>query len=282
MCTAEKDLEDYVNKINFNDQELLRDFLSRVNNNKPGALIRLGDGEAKLAGFPEDIDEDTLNRQLEIWFGERRFTARDIDDMREDLIRAIKSCSHLCLPTSMRTFAKNTNGDFTKDAKNCQALWRFLKNESLISQDRTIGTAVIHKHAQHTKWFAELFRKKRHFVFITRSASAVNNIVSAFKINDFEAHIIPGETWSRKGPTSDHFPERYHEVKSFLKGLPRGAVGIVGGGVLAKSYCCDIQEAGGIAFDCGALLDAWAGDIPKERQRNIEGDSKMTLGHLTS
>jgi hypothetical protein len=50
--------------------------------------------------------------------------------------------------------------------------------------------------------------------------------------------------------------------------------------VLGKIYCADIASAGGAAFDCGALFDTWAYDIPRQRRNNMPDADMLTVAHL--
>lgn len=56
-----------------------------------------------------------------------------------------------------------------------------------------------------------------------------------------------------------HFPTVYDRTLAELS-VPRpGAVFLVAGGLLGKIYCDRIKQLGGIAFDIGAVVDAWMG-----------------------
>ncbi|MHA7886989.1 GT-D fold domain-containing protein [Roseicyclus sp.] len=273
-------LAEIVGGARFDDDAVLGLFLDRVKSRQPTSLIRLGDGEGKLLGHVERGDTAMVRNQLRIWFGDRDFAEEDIHTLRTGLLEAIETASFLGLPKTGRTFATDADGNPTTDAVFCQAIWRVLQTGGILDRHDVLGSAMIHRHAQIGRWFATLLGLGRPMVFVTRTRIAVNRLVGNFGIRDYSVHLIPGETWSREDPVSDHFPTRFHEVRAALARIAPGSIGLVGAGVLGKIYCSDIADAGGAAFDCGALFDAWASDIPKQRRANMPDPSKLTVAWL--
>ncbi|MCA2008851.1 GT-D fold domain-containing protein [Tritonibacter mobilis] len=277
------DLNNFLNKLNFNNQAILDAFKRDCLKGEPSSLIRLGDGEAKILGQAQKNNPNTVERQLKIWFGDRDFSNSEINEIRSDLLDSVIKAKYICAPTPERTFRLNPDDSFTNDANHCQELWRVLKEVRSFPAEKYVGSAVIHKHAQISKWFSEIFKLDRKFIFVTRSTKAIFRIAEAFSLRSFEAHILPGESWSRKERTSSHFPVRYRQVRDAL-GSPstEGAIALIGGGILAKTYCRDVENAGGMAFDCGALFDGWADEVPEQRRANMGDLKKMSVGYLSS
>lgn len=77
------------------------------------------------------------------------------------------------------------------------------------------------------------------------------------------SYVIPGE--SRLGRPQDaadrgtHFPQVFDRLLQEIHVPHPGAVFLVAGGLLGKIYCHRIKQLGGIAFDIGAVVDAWMG-----------------------
>ncbi|MCB8835932.1 hypothetical protein [Aurantimonas sp. VKM B-3413] len=262
----------------FDGRGLFADFLSRCASRQPAGLVRLGDGEGCLIGYPKYVASNLLRAQLGRWFGAREFSEQEIMRLRSDVISAVRDATHLCLPTPSRL--SPSDGKLTKDAGLVRALWQTLLDEGIVRPEIVIGEASLHLWIQRQRKLAELFRQNHHFVFITRSAAAVANIVGAFGLRDYEEHIVPAETWSRKEPVSTHYPGRYNEIRERLTNLPSYSLGIVGAGILAKVYVADMMRAGSAAVDVGSLFDGWANDIPAARKMLAADGERLTAAYL--
>jgi hypothetical protein len=273
-------LADIVRNTAIGDDAILGRFLDRAKASLPTCLIRLGDGEGKLLGYPDHIDPASVANQVRIWFGDRAFEDEEILELRTQLLSATAAATFIGLPTQARTFATDPDGAFTRDASNCQALWSVLHDSGIIDRHDLFGSAMIHRNAQVKRWFATLLGLGRPVVFVTRTHIAVNRLVGAFGIEDYHVHLVPGETWSRKETSSTHFPERFHAVRQALARCAPGTIGLGGSGGRGKIDCADIARAGGAAFDCGALFDTWAGDIPHQRRNNMPDADMLTVAHL--
>jgi hypothetical protein len=272
---------DFCRSFKFDDRDRFQDFVRAAREGRPASFIRLGDGEAKLIGYPDKISTDLVRRQMHIWFGTTDMSEAEILDLRSALLTATQNATHIGMPAPGRTGEPGEIDGFSRDAVNCQALWARIQETSILSPEKTLATANVHTWSQKTRALADLLQLPSRFLFITRSPNAVGRIAEVFALQNYEAFIVPGEVWSRKdGGRSSHYPERFTEISHHLRQLPPKTVALVGAGILGKVYCELIRSAGGAAFDCGALFDAWADDIPLQRKNLTKDAELMTAQHL--
>ena len=268
-----------VRNLQLDDMAVFHALMERIRAGAPCAMIRLNDGEAKIVGYPKYFSRDVVDVQLQIWFGHSDIPDQDLLTLRADLLEGLRQPGvYLGLPRPDRLDARDADGRVARDAELSGVLWKTLFEEGVVHAETLCGGAAIHKWLHSSRKLVDLVETARHCVFVNRSIDAVCNVTKALGLKSFSFHGIPGESWSRF--VSSHYPTRFFEVMDELAAEQRGAVGIIGAGVLGKLYCLQLYDAGCAALDMGAVFDGWAGDIPSERFRMVQANQDWSAAHL--
>ena len=71
-----------------------------INKRQPLSLIRLGDGESQILNYPETLNGNDLEAQLNLWFGVDTPKSSEIRELRKQLIHSCQRASVLGIPTT--------------------------------------------------------------------------------------------------------------------------------------------------------------------------------------
>ncbi len=219
----------------------------------PLSLVRLGDGEGRLLGFPEIVDKAELDVSLQIWFGRTDFPTADLAALALELRAATRAADIVGLPRPSQAQQPEYRPVF-------DALDRF----DLLAHAPLLTDAAIHRYLQIGLFYRELL-DRLPFCGLVTCRDLAPEIARVFRIGHVEQHLIPGET-QHPGPLpGEHFPTRFRELWKTLTVPFPGAVFLVGAGAPGKIYCHWIKQRGGIALDIGSMCDAWA-DVGRLRK----------------
>ena len=219
----------------------------------PLSLVRLGDGEGRLLGFPEIVDKAELDTSLQIWFGRTDFATADLAALALELRAAVRAADIVGLPRPSQAGQPEYRPVF-------EAIPRF----DLLAHAPLLADAAIHRYLQIGLFYRELL-DRLPFCGLVTCRDLAPEIARVFRLGCVEQHLIPGEA-QHPGPVSgEHFPARFRTLRDTLTVPFRGAVFLVGAGALGKIYCHWIKQRGGIALDIGSLCDAWA-DVGRLRK----------------
>ena len=213
----------------------------------PLSLVRLGDGEGRLLGFPEIVDKAELDVSLQIWFGRTDFDPADLAALAVELRGAIQTADVVGLPRPSQAEQPEYRPVF-------DALDRF----GLLPHAPLLTDAAIHRYLQIGLFYRDLL-DGLPFCGLVTCRDLAADVARVFRVGRVEQHLIPGEAQYPGPLRGEHFPARFRELRETLTVPFRGAVFLVGAGALGKIYCRWIKERGGIALDVGSLCDAWAG-----------------------
>jgi hypothetical protein len=227
--------------------EILPRLRRRIAEGGPFALIRLGDGEGRLLGYPELVDKAELDTSLQIWFGRTDFDPGALAALALELREATLAADVLGLP---------------RPAQLAFAEWRAilapLERFGLLDNGPLLTDTAIHRYLQIGLFYRDLLTGLPFCgVLSCRDLSA--RLARVFRIDRVEQYLVPGETRYPGLARGEHYPARFFELKETLRVPFPGAVFLVGAGALGKIYCHWIKQRGGIALDIGSICDAWAG-----------------------
>lgn len=241
--------------------------------------IRLGDGEAKILGYPKYVSRGILDTQLKIWFGNRSFSEAEIHSIRTNLIQAIQKCSVVGLPTAHRINNGLKNGPQSLDARMCTVLYLSLTDEKIEFESKAVD-ASSHFWLQSSKSIKNIIANKR-VLFISKSSDIGDRFVTAGLIEDYEVLVTPAETWSRTSPSSTHYPEVFERIVGHIQNCPINCnIAIIGAGPLGKIYSNLLKEKLVSSVDMGSIIDAWTDTIPDKRV-SLKKNEKFRLNWLT-
>jgi hypothetical protein len=98
---------------------------------------------------------------------------------------------------------------------------------------------------------------------ITCHAKLADVLSTSYGVTIDAVHLIPPEqkyaTGFSDARSCRHYPHVFEELREELAKARPGQVFLVAAGVLGKTYCLWIKQAGGIAIDIGSAADFWCG-----------------------
>ncbi len=219
----------------------------------PLSMVRLGDGEGRLLGFPEIVDKAELDVSLQIWFGHTNFHPADLAALSLELRAATRAADIVGLPRASQAGQPEYRPVF-------DALDRF----DLLPHAPLLTDAAIHRYLQIGLFYRALL-DRLPFCGLVTCRHLAPEVTRVFRIGHVEQYLIPGEARHPGPMPGEHFPTRFHELRDTLAVPFPGAVFLVGAGAPGKIYCHWIKQRGGIALDIGSLCDAWA-DVGRLRK----------------
>lgn len=233
--------------------DVLSLILKKIKKKEPLSVIRLGDGEGRMLGYPEFVtkkDEcgEGLDFSLNIWFGHGDFSEASLIDLSLQLRQAVSGADIIGLPRKKQFHA---HGAYRLVL---EAMERFkLGNPQQVYTD-----AAIHRYLQFGLFYSYLLNNLDFVGLITGRKHLAAIIQDTFTIKHVEPHLIPEEAFYSNVQVEEHFPSRFDALKHEIHVPYKGAVYLVGAGALGKIYCNWIKKAGGIAIDIGSICDSWS------------------------
>lgn len=244
-----------------------------IDTRTPFSLIRLGDGEGNLISKLEGrlkgnaFVDACFQRIVKMMFGED-FSDFDlfIEKVKPYFFSSLKNADVLGFFTGYNylNFLQQNNIRANRPIAGRLETISFVDKYS--NPQNTILTSAVATHNLH--FVNDLKEKIRGLDFlglITCHPDLGEALKVKLGIKETSTYLIKGEASSekdRKGCESSlrpHFPDTFQHLIDEIEVPYRGALFVVGGGLLGKIYCNVIKEKGGIALDLGSILDAWAG-----------------------
>ncbi len=246
--------------------DVLSIILQKIKDKEALSLIRLGDGEGRLLGYPElvgkvqtdqsDTDSKYLDYSLNIWFGCCDYDGTQLEDLSMQLRQAVLNADIIGLPRQ-KQFYKHGAYRLVFDA---------MQQFDLSRAHHVYTDAAIHRYLQFGLFYSEILDNQDFVGLVTGRKGLASIIKQTFNIKNVQAHIIPEEAHYATCPVAEHFPGRFESLKTEIKPPFTGAIYLVGAGALGKIYCDWIKQAGGIAIDIGCICDSWAKEGRKMRK----------------
>lgn len=241
--------------------------LSRLMQDKPLSLLRIGDGESiALNGFNEYSKyHNVLKRQLGF-----SPPIEHAEQIRENLIQAYKGADIIGIPQH-------------KNIESLNSGWRQAQE-------------MLDKYApDHTKEYCSIdigydFLNAGYFNDLLQDRKELNYIScrnldlqfsSTWNISVVNSYIISPEAKFTSGYAgAKHYPDQFNKAARWMDVRNvKGQLLLVGAGVIGKIYCNWWRDLGGISFDIGSVFDEWAGKATRgpERGLDVEVNSKFKL-----
>jgi tetratricopeptide (TPR) repeat protein len=137
---------------------------------------------------------------------------------------------------------------------------------------------VIHYDLLLSGALERLLTGKTWIGLVSCHAGLPEALMRRFNIQHVEFYQIPGEVGRRhilgqESTSGEHFPGRYDNLRAELATAPAGRLYLVAAGILGKVYCRQLQQAGGVVVDIGAVADLWMGkptrDFPVNSNNHV-------------
>jgi len=215
-----------------------------VTERRPFSLIRLGDGEARLLGYPDFHDVNELQHSLLIWYGKYRpLDGKVMLPLKAQVVTAAQNANILGLPK--------------KKAKN--KMHRVLVSQLIGKLDlikHEIAHCTVTREIQRQGWWRNLISEQDAISVI--GCFDVRQTLCAIGVKDVRWYPVPSEAKYVK-PIAQHYPQRHNElIEELERDVNLGDLFFVGAGPNGKVYCDVIKQQGGIAIDIGSVMDGWA------------------------
>lgn len=263
--------QSFVSHLEFQSLEFVTGLIEvAIMNNQPFSVIRLGDGEGRVLGYPEFYNEDDkrLLNNLSLWLRKHdidRIGVRQlVPKLQQILYDAAMDADVLGLPSD-RTSRSNTGGilrlnasQCREDSMACSSIYKYLRAYNFPFGQKWIASEFNTRNIYKLNQF--YFLQNLPFIGIISSYNLKDKVAQAYQIKEVVHYAIPPERPDTKTDClTSHYPDAIDRINSELKVPFTGAVFLVGAGLFGKFYCHLIKQRGGIAIDVGSLLDGWAG-----------------------
>ena len=233
--------------------DVLSFLLQKQKAGEPASLIRLGDGEGRMLGYPEIVkkssdDANGLDHSLRIWFGKDDYDPGELQDISLQLRLAVKNADIIGLPR-----LKQYNAHLPY-----RYVWQAITQFHLLNNTQNITDAAIHRYLQFGLFYRLLLENLDFVGLVTGRPQLAAIVKDTFNIEEVKQYLIPAEAIHPGGLGGEHYPDRFLSLKTELQVPYQGAVFLVGAGALGKIYCDWIKRQGGIAIDIGSICDSWS------------------------
>jgi hypothetical protein len=229
-------------------------------NKTPLSIIRLGNGESAVIGFPEFTPKNEFLRNLKVFFGKNKLSREQQHNFVKEVRLAVRHADVVGVVGGVEV------NKFT-------VVRYFLDYYELIESEAKIANLSLHRNLQEEDLFKSFMQDLDEIGVIT-CRDVADLIKEHFNIKNVLVYKIPEEAKfaSDKDTVQRHYPERFEEIRATLKVNRPGMLFLVGAGPLGKVYCRWIKEMGGIALDVGSIFDSWAGLKTRKFMENANGN----------
>ena len=221
----------------------------RMRSQTPTSVIRLGDGEGALLGYPTLTNRQDVDRSLLIWLRTKAVPEEDVLALVGALKHAVYNADIVGLPRQKQI---QQEGFY---------LWRAVQESvdtlGLLSPSTQETHTALHRLLQHALLYRPLLQDSP-FLGIISCRPIGEALQALFNIGEVQWHGVRGELDATGPIETAHYPDGFNEMRRNLTVPFPGALFLVGAGAFGKVYCQWIKERGGIALDIGSIFDAWA------------------------
>lgn len=221
--------------------------IDRIKRRIPTSIIRLGDGEGAVLGYPEIIGREDVDFSLQIWLRTTNISEKRIRSLTDALRCSVANADILGLPRKKQV----------DNSHRYRAVLEAISRFELLN-DRTLLThAALHRLLQHALLYRPII-ENRDFLGIISCRSLQCTLAREFNVEHVQWYGVRGELTDVGVVDTLHFPDGFDEIRENLVVPYSGALFLIGAGCFGKIYCQWVKEQGGIALDIGSIFDAWA------------------------
>lgn len=221
----------------------IRDCMER---SQPCSVVRLGDGEGALLGYPTITSRADVDRSLLTWLRTKDVPDAQVLALVRELKDVVRSADILGLPR--RKQIEHHRWRAVQQAVDALYLHR----------PGTLAThTALHRLLQHALLYRPILQNAP-FLGLISCRRLGSELKRRFNIGEVRWHGVRGELNEPGEVQTPHYPDGFHELRETLQVPFRGALFLVGAGAFGKIYCQWIKERGGIAVDIGSICDSWA------------------------
>jgi hypothetical protein len=223
---------------------------------RPFSLMRLGNGEARVLGFPDFVPPVWLARSVRNWFRDRTAELR-IRSLQDEASALIAEADLIGV----------VRGNY-RDAQY-QLPLSLLEVYGLLGPQAALCAADVHLHLLKGDFYTDLLRGE-HGISVISGHKLDRQIASAFGVRDVRLFKVPAQAKFFFDESEDlHFPTVFERLRANIDVRWPGEIFLVGAGFLGKIYCGWVKQRGGIALDIGSVFDLWAGESTRGRDPSV-------------
>jgi len=200
--------------------QVLEMLIKARENKQPLSLIRLGDGEGRLLGYPDITTKSELDKSLKIWFSKTTFNTKDLIVISKQLRTSVRTADIIGIPRPKQ-----------QKRHEYQSVIYAIKRFNLIQKKQAITDSAIHRYLQFGLFYRNLLSNINYCGLIT-CRNIADKIQTVFNIEQVVQYLIPGEMMYPGEYDGTHFPDRFYELKENLIVPFKGAIFLVGAGCL--------------------------------------------------
>ena len=238
---------------------------ARVASRQPFSVIRIGDGEGIILGYPGRTPPAKMNKRLDKWFGSKNMSDTEKIWFAEALREACKNADMLGIP-GLR------HDKINQDWRNVK---RYVADFKLSTEQQDVFCMDCTIELQTKRKFQELLTGiDRLYCISCRDLSG--KISCAFGIKTVETFLVPPQNVpyrtvpGTQTANTRHYPDLYNLALKWIEQRALSNLFFVGAGGLGKLYCNHVKKMGGMALDVGSLFDGWAGLVTRSYLSNVE------------
>ena len=214
------------------------------------SVIRLGDGEGAVMGYPTITNRKDVNRSLRIWLRTIDVPDPEVRRLADELRHAIRNADVVGVPRQKQ---------IASDLHLWRAVMDALETFRLVGPGTVLTHTALHRLLQHALLYRPLL-EGANFVGVISCRRVTDALRALFGVAEVRWYGVKGELEDTGEIQTPHFPDGFEELRATLHVPYPGALFLVGAGVFGKIYCDWIKQRGGVAVDIGSIFDSWAGE----------------------
>lgn len=273
--------------------EVAEAVLDALDAQKPFSLIRLGDGEAVVLGYPDLIHPARFAHWMGNFFGPHAQPAHGFDALRASLARAIRNADVVGLcrrkwadPDDARARLSQLGakgGRLTQPEKEAISAveWGVLAYLAapLLAPGQILITTGVHGDLEKSGVLLQCVSRAAQVNLISGNdlealfaARFPDKILRVRRVpTEYKFATDARDGWEGRPP---HFPDVFEALLEEIRRGDFAGLSLVGAGPCGKVYCDAIRAAGGVALDVGSIMDLWAG---RRTRSYLAGMQSVTL-----
>ena len=252
--------------------------IAAMSDQRPFALVRLGDGEGALLA-PErmaDLFREHRAHFLRRWYG----TPELADDptflaLASKLSDRLEEVDILGIPERTWLLYERDHGN-VRTFMCCLAL---VLTSGPYARDKLVCNTSVHIDLAYRHLLDGIIRMAPRIILVTSHADLALRLAAHLDVPPIETLLIPpahsdlSETGYAAGLS--HIDDAYAPTMAALaERAGPGTLVLVGAGFLGKLYCLEAKRSGAVALDLGSVVDLWMG---YRTRPNFEGLENLTL-----
>jgi hypothetical protein len=261
--------------------------LRAIKDQAPFSLVRCGDGESVVLGYPGFVHERRFMTWMANFFGTHADEPGKFEPLQSHLRWAISTADVVGTfrervrdveASRQRALELGAKPDLTNADKVeiSQIEWRLLDvlAHPLLADDALLTSTNVHIRLEESGFLRSVIENAEQVNVITGN-DIVDRLQAEFPNTRIKQTRVPTEYkfetaragWEQAEP---HFPQVFERLMADIEGGKYPGITLIGAGPCGKVYASAIKKAGGIGIDVGSILDAWAGRQTRSYMQSMQ------------